>query len=77
MKTHRDMIFQSMLHYGDASVSVNGLENPSGVCDDENVLSALLRFFQATRVRNGVVLTPEHGVLPILITKKVMSHAMK
>jgi hypothetical protein len=70
MKTHRDVVFQSMLHYGDASMSVNGLENPPRVCDDENVFSALLRFFQATRVRNGVVLTPEHGVLPILIAKK-------
>ena len=46
------MILEPMLHDGDASVGVDGLEDPLGVGDDEDVLAAHLGLLQAAGVRN-------------------------
>ena len=67
LETYNDMIFESSLHYCDASMSVDLLHKSTLIGHSKYVLSTFIGYFQAARIRYRVKLTSKHGMFPILI----------
>ena len=61
------MIFESSLHYCNASVSADLLHQSSLIGHSKYVIPTFIGYFQAARIRYRVKLTSKHGMFPILI----------